>query len=96
MPVDNNLKQMMQELGQALVHTIASSPKATDALRKVRSQGCSIYLAIDRDERATQIELAAGEARANTPAYLLNQGDVSFLESIGIDATRPGKRRRSS
>ena len=95
MAVDNDLKQMMRELGQALVHAIAASPKVADAARKIRHQGYSLYLALDRSESGTQIELTTGEPGSNKPAFLLNKGDVSFLASVGIDATRSGKRRRS-
>ena len=97
MPVDNELERAMRDLGQALVYTIAASPKVGDAVRRIRHQGYSLYLVLDRDEdeRSTQIQLSAGDDSTPKPGFQLNKADVSFLKSLGIDATRRGKRRRS-
>ena len=78
MAVDNDLKQMMRELGQALVHAISTSPKVADAVRRIRHRGCSLYLALDRNESGsgTQIELTTGEESSDRPVFLLNKGDV--------------------
>ncbi len=97
MTVDNDLKEMMRDLGHALAHAIATSPQAADTVRKIRHQGYSLYLMIDRDEGddATQIELAPAKVASSRPGFLLNKDDVTFLESVGIDATRPSRRRRA-
>ncbi len=102
MPVDNDLKQRLRELGRTLAHAISTAPKVADAMRKIRHQGCSLYLVPDGDavdrigsENATQIELTLGKVSSSRPQFLLNKSDVSFLESVGIDPTRSGKRRRS-
>ncbi len=100
MSVDHDLKKMMRDLGHALVHAIAASPEAADTVRQIRHRGYSLYLVSDRNEGAaislsggTRIELASGQPPSTKPGYLLNKGDVTFLESVGIDATRPGRRR---
>ncbi len=98
MTVDNHLKRMMRDLGHALVNAITTSPRVGDALRKIRHQGYSLYLVLDRaeGEKGAQIELSAGRTTpSDKPVFQLNKGDVSFLESVGIDATRPGRRRRA-
>ncbi len=97
MPVDNDLKKWMRDLGQDLVHAIAASPEATDNVRKIRQRGYSLYLVLDRSEgeSGTHVELTSGQASSTKPSFLLNKGDVTFLESVGIDATRPGRRRRT-
>lgn len=96
MPVDNDLKKLMRDLGDAFERAIAASPAAADAARRIRQQGFSLYLALDREQGngGTRIELGSGKAPAK-PGFLLNQGDVSFLESVGIDPTRPSRRRRT-
>ncbi len=93
MSANNDLKH----LDRALAEAIAASPKAADAVRKIRRQGYAVYLAIDRQEgdARLQIELSSGQKVATKQRFLLNKGDVSFLESVGIDATRPGRRRRA-
>ncbi len=96
MSVDNDLKKMMRDLGQALVHAIAASPEAADTVRRIRHQGWSVRLVLDHNEgeNGTQIELTSGQSSSVKADFLLNKGDVLFLESVGIDATRPGRRRR--
>ncbi len=98
MTVDKHLEQMMRDLGHALVEVIATCPEVGEKVRKIRRQGYSLYLVLDRDEgeKGAQIELTAGRTtHSQKPVFLLNKGDVSFLESVGIDATRPGRRRRA-
>ncbi len=94
---DNDLEKMMRALGHALVHAIAASPTAAESLRKIRHQGYSLCLILDRSrgDNGTRIELTSGQTASATPDFLLNKGDVSFLESVGIDATRRGRRRRT-
>ena len=96
-PVDNDLKRAMRDLGHALVYAIASSPKVDEAVRRIRQQGYSLYLVLNRDEgkKSAQIQLTTGNDSTKKPDFLLNKADVSFLRSVGIDATRPGKRRRA-
>lgn len=98
MPVDNHIKQMMQDLGHALVQAIATSPKVGATVRKIRQEGYSLSLVLDRkdeSERRARIELTTRQPTPKDPSFLLDNGDVSLLKSIGIDATRSGKRRRA-
>ena len=99
MPVDDPVKKMMQALGHALTQAIATSPEVSAAVRGIRQQGYSVYLVLERKEEGQQgarIELTTRQTKSKTPAFLLDKGDVSLLKSMGIDATRPGKRRRTS
>ncbi len=97
MTVDNHLPRIIRDLGHALVKALAASPSVGDVVREIRHQGYSLYLVLDRKEGANgaQIELTADRSPTEKPIFRLNKGDVSFLESVGIDATRPGKRRRA-
>ena len=98
MPVDNHIKQMMQDLGHALVQAIATSPKVGAAVRKIQQEGHSLYLVLDRkdeSERGARIELTTRQPTPKDPAFLLDKSDVSLLKSIGIDPTRSGKHRRA-
>ena len=93
MAINDDLKKAMRNLG----HAIAASPKTADTVRRIRHQGYSLYLIVNRDEEESgaRIELTSDQPRTKKPRFLLNKGDVSFLESVGIDATRPGRRRRT-
>ncbi len=92
MSVDHDLQKAIRDLERALT----ASPRAADTLRRIRRQGYSLYLVAERDEveSGARVELTSDQTASKTPGFLLNKGDVSFLESVGIDATRPGRRRR--
>lgn len=98
MPVDHHIKRMMQDLGHALAQAIATSPEVGGAVRGIRREGYSLYLVLDRKEgqKGARIELTTRPGTASEPAFVLDKGDVLLLKSMGIDATRPGKRRRAS
>ena len=94
MAVDNDLKKAVRDLGQAIV----ASPKTAETVRRIRHQGYSLYLVVNRDEEenGARIELTSDDTSTRKPSFVLNKGDVLFLESVGIDATRPGRRRRAA
>ncbi len=98
-PVDENIRRLLQDLGRSLADAISSSSDVGQAVRRIRDEGYSLYLVLDceqDDERpGAQLELATRKPGTKEPAFLLDGNDVSFLKSLGIDATRPGKRRRS-
>ena len=62
---------------------------------RIRDEGWSVYLVVDRkqpDETPEAFELDARPPRAR-PAFRIHAGDLSFLRSIGIDPTRRTRRR---
>ena len=98
MPTDEHVKKMMQDLGHALSQAIATSPEVSAAVRGIRQEGYSVYLALDCKEdgqKGARIELTTRQPKSKVPSFLLDKGDVSLLKSMGIDATRSGRRRRT-
>ena len=98
MSTDDDVKKMMQDLGHALTQAIATSPEVSAAVRGIRQQGYSLYLVLDRKEegqRGARFELTTRQTKSEAPVFMLDKGDVSLLKSMGIDATRPGRRRRA-
>lgn len=96
MAVDNHIKQMIQELGHALVQAIAGSPEAAEAIGRIRQEGYSLHLVLDREEaggREARIELTNRQPSPREATFVLDKGDVSLLKTLGIDATRSRKRR---
>lgn len=97
MPVDNHMKRMMQDLCQAFVQAIATSSHVGHAVSRIRQEGYSLHLVLSsrqEGERRAQIELTARHAPSREPAFRLDSSDVSLLKDLGIDAARPGRRRR--
>ena len=75
MQLDDQLKQLLRELGQAINETVADSDRITGAIGRVRSAGYDIVLKLD-----ATIGLAKREAR---PAKITAQ-DRRLLQSLHI------------
>jgi len=73
--LDDQLKQLLRELGQAINETVADSDRITGAIGRVRSAGYDIVLKLD-----ATIGLAKREAR---PAKITAQ-DRRLLQSLHI------------
>ena len=93
--MDLQVQRLLQELGKVFGECIAQSPEARAAVRQMRQSGYTLRLVLDRceDDTPGQIELASPPPRE--PVFRVDGQDVAFLKSLGIDATRPGRRRRS-
>jgi hypothetical protein len=98
--VDAKLRRLLQELKGAISKTLSESPDVERSMDRIREEGWSVYLVVDRkrdDETPEGIELTADR---NLPSmevvFRIDRQDLAFLRSIGIDPTRRLRRRRSS
>jgi len=73
--LDNQLKQLLRELGHAINDTVSDSERITEAIANVRAAGYDIVLKLD-----ATIGLARREAK---PSSMTSQ-DRRFLESLQI------------
>lgn len=101
---DNPLiRQWLQDLGKAVAEAMAGSTEVTSTVHRIQEQGFSLYLVLDAKEtepEEARFDLTTQQggvaAETSKPAeFKLGGEDVAFLKSLGIDATRTGKRRRS-
>lgn len=104
-PLDDTARRLLRDLGRSLAEAIAGSGDAGATLRRLREEGYSLYLLLDRNERAKDKESEEVEApiappaagtsavvrRGREPAFRINASDLFFLRSIGIDPTRRGR-----
>ncbi|MEM1206284.1 MAG: hypothetical protein AAGN66_23835 [Acidobacteriota bacterium] len=103
MEEQKDIEGLLRHLGRVLAAAMSRSEEVTSSLRKAHEEGYSLFLILEdreRGERGVQIELRARDvpepAAAPTQAsFRLDGTDVRFLQSIGIDATRTGRRRRT-
>ena len=88
-PLDDNLKQLMKELGAAINDTLSNSDRISEAIAKIRSSGYDVFLVLEAtigfnrrnetsDESAETIGVD-GEAELN-----ITSQDVKFLKSLKI------------
>jgi hypothetical protein len=75
--LDDNLKNLLRELGHAINDTVSESERITGAIAGVRAHGYDIVLKLD-----ATIGLARRDAAAETTA--LTTQDKRFLESLRI------------
>jgi hypothetical protein len=88
-PLDDNLKQLMKELGAAINDTLSNSDRISEAIAKIRSSGYDVFLVLEatigfnrRSETAdesTETVGFDGEAELN-----ITSQDVKFLKSLKI------------
>lgn len=107
--MDDRIRQLLKELGDAINESISESPDVNDRIQKIRDEGYNLYVVLDatiglnRDDGTD--EAAAGEQPAARSTALtktargdvqfrIDIGDLGFLRSIGIDPTRKVKSQR--
>jgi hypothetical protein len=89
-PLDDNLKQLMKELGAAINDTLSNSEKISDAIARIRSSGFDVFLVLE----ATIGFNKRQEESSDDPAYSrgsdeqaqlnITSQDVKFLKSLKI------------
>ena len=88
-PLDDNLKQLMKDLGAAINDTLSNSDRISEAIAKIRSSGYDVFLVLEAtigfnrrtetsDESAETVGFD-GEAELN-----ITSQDVKFLKSLKI------------
>lgn len=78
MQLDDNLKNLLRELGHAINDTVSESERITGAIAGVRAHGYDIVLKLDATIGLAKRDAAAGEVTA------LTTQDRRFLESLRI------------
>jgi len=76
--LDDNLKNLLRELGHAINDTVSESERITGAIAGVRAHGSDIVLKLDATIGLAKRDGSAGETTA------LTTQDKRFLESLRI------------
>src|SRR4029434_3265679 len=103
MELNDHLREMLKELGQAINESISGSGRVHDSIQRIREEGYNLYMVLDakvgvnrRDGRSsrreadsdTDSESEALETSGNRATFRINVKDLRFLRSVGIDPTR--------
>jgi len=104
MELDDHLRQMLKELGQAINESISGSGRVHDSIQRIRDEGYNLYMVLDakvgvkREGRGRRAASAAQEppAHEERAAFRMNLKDLHFLKSVGIDPTARVRRRRAA
>ncbi len=93
MPVDNHVKQMMEELGKALVQAIRTSSDISEAIRKIRHQGFAPQLILSCEQDG-EPELRGVDFRPSRPSAS-PRAEIEATEQVApdISASERGARQ---
>ena len=88
--MDNRLKGLMKELGEAINESLSESDQIAEAISKIKGSGYDVFLVLEatigfnkRDEQAVAKPTLVA-ARRSDPEFKVNSQDVKFLKSLRI------------
>lgn len=110
MELNDHLRQMLKELGQAINESISGSGRVHDSIQRIRDEGYNLYMVLDakvgvnkREARLSRIRRGVvrdeplggdGKATEERAAFRINLKDLRLLKSLGIDPTRKVRNRK--
>ena len=109
MELNDHLREMLKELGQAINESISGSGRVHESIQRIRDEGYNLYMVLDakvgvnrrpaRSANRRRPAPAAGNGNGNgataseQAAFRINIKDLRFLKSVGIDPTRKVRAR---
>ena len=108
MELNEHLREMLKELGQAINESISGSGRVHESIQRIRDEGYNLYMVLDakvgvnkREARASRKRLTSGtdkkrsreDAVEERAAFRINVKDLRILKSLGIDPTRKVRTR---
>ncbi len=105
MELNDHLREMLKELGQAINESISGSGRVHDSIQRIRDEGYNLYMVLDAKvgvkkqgrSRRGPAPVEGGEVaeREERAAFRMNLKDLHFLKSVGIDPTVKVRNRRT-
>ncbi len=110
MELNDHLRQMLKELGQAINESISGSGRVHESIQRIRDEGYNLYMVLDAKVGVNKREPRGGGRRrlsavasgreadetlvGERAAFRINVKDLRFLKALGIDPTRKVRSRR--
>jgi hypothetical protein len=89
--LDENMKERMKELGDAINETLANSDQIAEVISRIKSEGYDVFLVLEatvgfnrQDAEAADDADAIPETTPGDPELKVNAHDVRFLKSLKI------------
>jgi hypothetical protein len=86
--VDDQLKKLMKELGEAINQAVAESDRISEVMGRIKASGHDVFLVLEATIGFNQREAAAGRApekNLNSSGELqITSQDLKFLRSLRI------------
>ena len=91
MQLDDNLKQLMKELGAAINDALSESEEISEAIQNVRNAGYDVFLVLEatigfnkRSKTDPGEELISGGLKSGEMKLKVTAQDLKFLRSLKI------------
>ena len=88
--MDQRLKQLMKELGDAINESLAESDQISEVISRIKSGGYDVFLVLEatigfnkRDEQSDD-KPALVNASKGDPEFKIDAQDMKFLKSLRI------------
>jgi hypothetical protein len=88
-PLDERLKQLMKELGEAINESLSDSEQIGEVISRIKADGYDVFLVLEatigfnkRDDEEPVGKAAVGNRR--DPEFKVNAQDMKFLKSLRI------------
>jgi len=107
MELNDHLREMLKELGQAINESISGSGRVHESIQRIRDEGYNLYMVLDAKVGVNRREGRSGRSRSSgargekerpaeeRAAFRINVKDLRFLRALGIDPTRKVRNRRT-
>jgi len=107
MELNDHLREMLKELGQAINESISGSGRVHESIQRIRDEGYNLYMVLDakvgvnrREGRSSRSKSSGARGEKERPseeraAFRINVKDLRFLRALGIDPTRKVRNRRT-
>lgn len=101
--MDEKIRQLLKELGNAINESISDSPHVNDRIQKIRDEGYNLYVVLDAtiglgkndsDEQPEAQYTNQLSLRPQDAQFRINVSDLAFLRAMGIDPTRKVKSQK--
>ncbi len=88
--MDEDLKQLMRELGEAINDTLSSSGTISEAIGRIRNSGYDVFLVLEatigfnKRSEESPVEPARSKSDDGETKLKITSQDVKFLKSLKI------------
>jgi hypothetical protein len=107
MELNDHLREMLKELGQAINESISGSGRVHESIQRIRDEGYNLYMVLDakvgvdkregRGSRSRSARSGAGSTETSERAeFRINVKDLRLLKALGIDPTRKVRARQAA
>ena len=107
MELNDHLREMLKELGQAINESISGSGRVHESIQRIRDEGYNLYMVLDAKVGVDKREGRGGRGRASRSGsgstttseraeFRINVKDLRILKALGIDPTRKVRARQAA